>query len=111
MAYTSHGHHVKGTVLEDRPIGLLTARCGGPGMCKNCSREAATLTVDIREIDPYEPVPFQFQEIDAEALHAGRQTLIKVFEAFRRAGISEHQAATAMDEMMNAGLIFMERKN
>lgn len=79
-------------------------------MCKECSREAANMTlVDIREIHPYDAYPSQFEPIDAQALHQGRQTLIKVYESFRKAGISEHQAAAAIQAMMDAGLIFMER--
>lgn len=38
MAYTSHGHHINGTVLEPEPN--ERARCGGPGPCSSCSREA-----------------------------------------------------------------------
>lgn len=105
MAYTRHGWHIYGTVLEDRPIGLLTENCGGPeGKCADCFEDANNPP------EAYSPVPPQFKTIDAKALHHGRETLIKAYDAFRRAGISEHQAATVLDEMMSAGLIFMERK-
>jgi hypothetical protein len=38
--YTSHGHPIPGRLLDPsrRP---LVARCGGPGLCSACSREAA----------------------------------------------------------------------
>lgn len=40
MAWTAHGHHIAGTVKgDDRPASV--ARCGGPGLCKQCSQEAA----------------------------------------------------------------------
>lgn len=36
--YTSHGFQIAGTPVEgDRPP---VARCGGPGLCVQCSREA-----------------------------------------------------------------------
>ena len=39
MTYTRHGHHITGTpVSETKP--LMVARCGGPGLCPGCSREA-----------------------------------------------------------------------
>lgn len=39
MAYTDHGHHIPGTPEESEPI--IRARCGDPGICAPCSREAA----------------------------------------------------------------------
>lgn len=39
MAYTSHGHHIPGTVLQPRTRQLV-ARCGGPSLCKQCMTEA-----------------------------------------------------------------------
>lgn len=43
MAWTEHGHLVSGTLLDydDRPKQI--ARCGGPGFCDACSKEAATI--------------------------------------------------------------------
>ena len=40
MTYTSHGHHISGSVLDsgDAPP---KARCGGPGLCGKCSAEQA----------------------------------------------------------------------
>ena len=38
--YTSHGHRIAGVVQTGRPASV--ARCGGPGLCTVCSREAAT---------------------------------------------------------------------
>lgn len=39
MTHTSHGHHIGGTALDaySGPV----ARCGGPGLCRSCSSEAA----------------------------------------------------------------------
>ena len=37
--YTSHGHRITGVVQTGRPASV--ARCGGPGVCTVCSREAA----------------------------------------------------------------------
>lgn len=43
MTFTTHGHHIKGTILSvtARPN---IARCGGPGLCDICSTEAYMLT-------------------------------------------------------------------
>lgn len=39
MAWTKHGHHIPGSEMsEDRPP---IARCGGPGLCNACSKEAS----------------------------------------------------------------------
>jgi hypothetical protein len=40
MAYTSHGHQIRGTAVT-YPQPLKVMRCGGPGLCNQCSREAA----------------------------------------------------------------------
>jgi hypothetical protein len=40
MAFTAHGHHIFGTVLGDEKPASM-ARCGGPGPCPQCSREAS----------------------------------------------------------------------
>lgn len=39
MAWTSHGHHIPGTVLnpDDRPKKI--ARCGGTNICQQCRRD------------------------------------------------------------------------
>jgi hypothetical protein len=42
MTYTSHGHHILGTFRTEPPTSR--ARCGGPGLCSKCSREAAQHT-------------------------------------------------------------------
>lgn len=39
MAYTFHGHHIEGTSTENPPDSR--ARCGGPGLCAVCSRQAS----------------------------------------------------------------------
>lgn len=39
--FTSHGHHIPGTVLDDTDDNQRNvARCGGPGLCAECSQEA-----------------------------------------------------------------------
>lgn len=40
MAHTSHGHHISGTALDANWSGSI-ARCGGPGLCTPCSKEAS----------------------------------------------------------------------
>lgn len=41
MAFTSHGHHIAGTVLDERLRPAFVARCGGPRLCAKCSYESA----------------------------------------------------------------------
>lgn len=41
MVYTSHGHHIPGTVLgKNRPERVM--RCGGPNFCTKCRLEASS---------------------------------------------------------------------
>ena len=40
--WTSHGHEVQGITVAG-PGRPAVARCGGPGLCPECSREAAVL--------------------------------------------------------------------
>lgn len=53
MAYTTHGHHIAGTMTDDiqRPV----ARCGGPALCRTCSAQAAVATtVADKKVVSYE---------------------------------------------------------
>lgn len=36
--HTTHGHHILGTPIDNQP--LFVTRCGGPGVCVQCSMEA-----------------------------------------------------------------------
>lgn len=39
MTYTKHGHQIAGTPIDiARPASV--ARCGGPGICRDCNRDA-----------------------------------------------------------------------
>jgi hypothetical protein len=39
MVYTTHGHHISNSVEDpDKPEKVV--RCGGPGLCAQCSKEA-----------------------------------------------------------------------
>lgn len=46
MAFTSHGHQIRGTKVEGSTP-LQVARCGGPGLCTQCSREAAVVQSQV----------------------------------------------------------------
>lgn len=48
MTYTKHGHHIPGTQATTRPSQV--ARCGGPGLCKDCSAEVATHTMAFETV-------------------------------------------------------------
>jgi hypothetical protein len=46
MTYTSHGHYIEGTInTVGRPD--TRTRCGGPGMCAQCSKEAQRAKPDV----------------------------------------------------------------
>lgn len=111
MAYTKHGWHIKGTPLVDRPKGLLTARCGGPGVCEDCSKDAVVpFKLEVSgswEVDPAafitrEPIP---KEIQNEPLN-DYDAICKVYDAMWRAGLSGPQIVAALNEMDRAGVIF-----
>ena len=38
MAFTRHGHHIPGTVLDEKPTRV--ARCGGVLLCTLCRTDA-----------------------------------------------------------------------
>lgn len=50
MAFTTHGHHIKGTRMEEAYAeGLITLeRCGGLNKCEQCKTEAAAHLLDVK---------------------------------------------------------------
>lgn len=52
MAFTAHGHHIMGTTLDGAYKGSR-ARCGGPGLCADCTAEASA-AVDAEQEWPIE---------------------------------------------------------
>jgi hypothetical protein len=92
MAYTTHGHQIPGTPVEEN-VPPSVYRCGGPGLCDICSKQVSkflqekiendnvTSAVTISAIaDPDAPVttnekggsqsdiPVRFDLIDAKAM-------------------------------------------
>lgn len=102
MAYTSHGHHINGTHLEDRPIGLLTARCGGPHVCQQCAHDAleALYPVSVADEVVLEPKP--------EKLTHDHETMTKVYDALARIGLSPQQVLDVVADMQGQGILFRE---
>ena len=47
MTYTRHGHHIAGTPRTD--WSGIVARCGGPGVCILCAKDAAATGVEGSE--------------------------------------------------------------
>jgi len=88
--YTSHGHHIPGTVLESvRPIRV--ARCGGVSLCKVCKSEAENIPTPIAPDLPKEtPVDIVVAEEDfivtAKAL-VRTEIISAIEELHARAGI------------------------
>ena len=46
--YTSHGHHIPGTIKNDDSPAQV-ARCGGPGLCQVCMKEAQKAMTEPNE--------------------------------------------------------------
>lgn len=86
MVYTTHGHHIRGTVLEEGPHPKVY-RCGGPGFCTLCSNEAMIARVETHDQD----------------------TLLRVQQALISSGLTQYQAFDAISAMQNDGIIFRER--
>lgn len=63
--YTRHGHQIEGTPYIPKDMGMQVARCGGPGLCPQCSQDAARATKDVPRPNPVEEVS------DVPILHAG----------------------------------------
>jgi hypothetical protein len=40
MTYTSHGHHIPGTIKTVNPPAMGVKRCGGPAFCDTCAADA-----------------------------------------------------------------------
>lgn len=51
MAYTQHGHHIPNTAELELAFQPQRARCGGIGLCRVCSAEAA-LYVEATKPEP-----------------------------------------------------------
>lgn len=51
MTYTTHGHHIPGTIKGDELAPSVT-RCGGPGMCDQCNREVSVTPKDTPADQP-----------------------------------------------------------
>lgn len=111
MAYTRHGHHIKGTVLEDRPIGLLTARCGGPLVCKECWTDFVNVSNDVSSTAALVPNPdVHIPPEIKQDYNNDYNAITKVYDALVRAGLTGPQIVAALNEIYNAGVIIRERK-
>lgn len=50
MAYTQHGHQIPGTIVE-LPKPNVTARCGGPRMCRLCQNDVQLWQTTATDIE------------------------------------------------------------
>lgn len=83
MAYTRHGHHVHGTPTDD--LNRAVARCGGPGLCPSCSRDAApylqersdpnTYQSKVKQIKAWKLTP---EDADSIAMMVGGQLVNEI---------------------------------
>lgn len=75
--YTRHGHQIQGTPVEG-PTPSSVARCGGPGLCGQCSQETVTVGlkkpltiitgVDEPKISQIPPAPMSEEDLRLEAV-------------------------------------------
>lgn len=84
MTLTSHGHHIPFSPTDDEEVrfgATLFARCGGPGICRRCSREASAkigtgVSVGpdglIEEMDVVSPFP----EMTPEDIEAAEKQIL-----------------------------------
>lgn len=101
MAHTPHGHHIDGSVLEERPENV--ARCGGPRMCIKCANAIAEYWKD--EAGKSNPLP---SLVSLQKLSVDQGTMFKVYDALKDSGMSQQQAVDAINQMQNHGIYFRE---
>lgn len=79
-------------------------RVGKMGLLISSEREE--IAARLAEGNPH--IIFFFAEFDTRELSHDENTLIKVYQAMRDAGVDESQASSAMHNMQNEGLYFRE---
>lgn len=95
MTYTSHGWHIDGTTLEDRPTGLLTAPCGGPQACKVCEDDTtAALLPDVLKILDEANKP--------QKVYYAKETVDRLYEILGDQGIEVEKVYHIIDEMQKS---------
>lgn len=62
MAYTSHGHHIPGTIKGEGTPGER-ARCGGVGNCTRCTGEAKSAVINSRMVGEKGDYQGQFKNL------------------------------------------------
>lgn len=103
MAYTSHGHHIPGTVMNgERP--LQVARCGGPPLCTDCAKETANY-ISAHQKEMWETLKMTNDK--GNETH-DEKTLLKVLNSLLDAGVKYEQAINAIRIMQNNGILFRE---
>lgn len=95
MAYTRHGHHIKGSPLVDRPAGLLTGRCGGPEICTDCKIDKEKV------LAPKEPEVAE----KPKKVYYTKETVDRLYEVLRDSEILDvDQTFAVIDALQNAGV-------
>lgn len=97
MTYTRHGWHINGTVLEDRPIGLITQNCGGLTKCKDCEDDTTTaLLPDVLKI---------VEEANkTQKIYYTKETVDKLYEVLNKSEVLDiDQTYRVIDAMQESG--------
>ena len=79
MAYTPHGHHIPDTTLGG-PRPAQIARCGGPGLCRDCSMLSIKYVnpnsfKKIKDISVINPIKYKRKSFEVEAVQVTAQNL------------------------------------
>lgn len=76
--YTSHGHHISGTILDESKPRPPIARCGGPGLCKSCSQEAMMAINQKEKTDMIETTRYVRKPFEVEAVEVTAENMAEV---------------------------------
>jgi hypothetical protein len=108
-AYTSHGHEIRGSV-EDHPRPEARARCGGPAMCAQCQKEVGAWRIPPSVPAHHIRLPQEDADLwTTDTVRYNENTLFKVRDALKDAGLDDSTVLEAVIHLQNQGLLFRER--
>ena len=79
--YTTHGHHIPGTIQDEPRFrqAAARARCGGPGVCPVCSKEAAAVS-SLKEPVVIEPTTYVRKPFEVDVVRVTDENVEAVAE-------------------------------
>lgn len=76
--YTSHGHHIQGSVVDTQKPDKI-ARCGGPGLCETCSVEASQILIKGKS-QMIQPLKYVRKPFEVDAVEVTEDNMQEVAE-------------------------------